>query len=149
MNETELENELRALRPASPSRGMEQGIMAQLEAPQPMAKRAGVITWWMERLLWCGGGALAAWIFGISARVPSAAPNENNKAPQALQSLGMTEEQIALTDEGVSMRSGEPPTRVLHRTAMERHTWADAGRRGVLEVQVPREDVIFLPVKMQ
>ena len=48
-------------------------------------------------------------------------------------------------DEGIRFVDELTPARVLRRKVIERHLAGD----GAAEVQVPREDVIFLPVALR
>jgi hypothetical protein len=55
----------------------------------------------------------------------------------------VSEEPLAWTDEGVQFIGNEIPARLLRRVSMERHLSDDG-----VEVQVPREDVIVVPLVM-
>ena len=57
----------------------------------------------------------------------------------------MREEAVGWSDEGIRFVDEFTPARVLRRTVIERHLADD----GHAEVQVPREDVIFLPVALR
>ena len=150
MNETDLENELRALRPAAPSPDLGRRIAAVLEpegASMHRQHRAWpAFSWWIERLLWAGAGAGAALVFaGALLQHPAKPPQTiaQRKAPPALEAQ-VTEQPMAWTDEGVRFINAEVPARLLRRVTMEKHRSAD----GSVEVQVPREDVIVMPVAL-
>jgi hypothetical protein len=150
MNETDLENELRALRPAVPSPDLARRIAASLEprgsSMHPQAGGWPAFSWWVERLLWAGSGAGAALVFA-GALLPHQHPA---KPPQTLAKqktlpaaqAQVSEQPLAWTDEGVRFINDEVPARLLRRVTLERHRSAD----GSVEVQVPREDVIVMPV---
>lgn len=145
MNEIDVENELRTLRPAAPSPEMARRIAASLEMP-PAATLPSLFTWWVERLLWSGGGAVAT-VFAIvmlrQTTAPHASPPEKLAASTA-PAAQIAEEPLAWTDEGVRFISDQIPARLLRRVSLERHL-ADDGT----EVQVPREDVILVPVALR
>lgn len=142
MNDSEFENELRGLRPARPSLSLEGRIAAALPAAKT-ARRARVL-WIAERLLWTAGGAVAASLV-IGRIAPPPAPAAPAPVSQASSAPRVSEEPIAWSDEGVQLIEGGTPARMLRRLVMERHQSAD----GSAEVQVPREDVILLPVALR
>ncbi len=55
----------------------------------------------------------------------------------------VSEEPLAWTDEGVQFIGDQIPARLLRRISLERHFSEDG-----TEVQVPREDVIVVPLVM-
>ncbi len=63
MNDTELENELRALRPATPSPELGHRIADALESraviAAPPVLTPSFFSRWLERFFWAGGGAAA------------------------------------------------------------------------------------------
>ena len=151
MNESDLENELRSLRPATPSPDLEQGIARALQAGMKTsvpgrkdhARRgsASWIAWVLERLAWSTAGAMALWMLQPSAphvEAPSATQDS------VVESTPMTEQPVAVNDEGVTFLENGAPARLVRYLTMEHHPLADGA-----EVRMPREDVIVLPVKMQ
>lgn len=149
MNETDLENELRALRPASPSPDLARRIAAALEpegASRHRQHRAWpAFTWWMERLLWAGAGAGAALVFAGALLHHPAKPSQAvvQQKPAPAPDAQVSEQPLDWTDEGVRFINDEIPARLLRRVTLERHRSADG-----VEVQVPREDVIVMPVAL-
>src|SRR5215212_3453133 len=106
MNELELESELRKLRPAAPSRALEDGIARELAAHVSIAVptqrlRAGArsqsprTTWftlWLDRLLWSGLGAATAMLALVISQKPqtqnpSVAQVPQPSAPQVSREL--------------------------------------------------------------
>ena len=150
MNETDLENELRALRPAAPSPDLARRIAAALpsETPATRPRPQGwpAFSWWVERLLWAGAGAGAALVFAAPLwQHPAKNPQTvtQQKAPPALEAQ-VSEQPLEWKDEGVRFINDEIPARLLRRVTLEKHRSAD----GSVEVQVPREDVIVMPVAL-
>jgi len=152
MNDTELEDELRALRPAAPAPELRNRIAEALEpraafAPPPMLTPSA-FSRWVERLIWAGAGAAAcAMVFmatgmhrPVAVHVAHGAEPKNGVASSAPH---VSEEPLAWTDEGVQFIGNQIPARLLRRIAVERHVSDDG-----IEVQVPREDVILLPVAL-
>lgn len=142
MNESDLENELRGLRPVPPSLSLEGRLAVALTADRPA--RCSWNRWLAERLLWSAGGAVAAWL--LASWFPQAVPARATRIPPSVSAMPrVTEEPLAWSDEGVQLVGGEVPARMLRRFVVERHQSAD----GSAEVRVPREDVILLPVALR
>lgn len=142
MNESEFENELRGLRPATPSLSLEGRIVSAL--PSAKKERTPWSLWLAERLLWTAGGALAAWLVTLRLSPPPA-PSVSAPVFQESAAPRVSEEPLAWSDEGVQLVEGGMPARMLRRLVIERHHSAD----GSAEVRVPREDVILLPVALR
>src|SRR5688572_18028767 len=95
MNELELESELKKLRPAAPSRALEDGIAQELAGhlsltapPQsfrvdarPDSTRVNGFTLWLDRLLWSGLGAATA----LLALMMISKTPQPRSAPQLVQ----------------------------------------------------------------
>ena len=150
MNDTELENELRALRPARPSPELQHRIADELESritvASPPELTVSFFSRWIERLFWAGAGAAASAMVFVATGAgqpagPVAAHNAGIKSTLAPSASRVSEEPLAWTDEGVQFIGNEIPARLLRRVAMERHVSDDGS-----EVQVPREDVIVVPM---
>ncbi len=141
MNDPEFENKLRGLRPALPSLSLEGRIAAAL--PQPQPSHFSLSAWLGERLLWTAGGAVAAWMILVQINPAPIKPAEPSASPVASASR-VTEEPTAWLDGGVQLIGGNTPARMLHRKVIERRQSDD----GTVLVQVPREDVILVPVKL-
>jgi hypothetical protein len=61
-----------------------------------------------------------------------------------------TAELIDTEDEGLVYDSTDSqPQRQLRLTYLERHTWTNPQTGAVIEFEVPREDVVWMPVAMQ
>ena len=59
-------------------------------------------------------------------------------------------ELVETEDEGLVYDSGDPqPQRQLRLRYLERHTWTNPQSGTVIEFEVPREDVVWMPVAMQ
>jgi len=59
-----------------------------------------------------------------------------------------TDELIATDDEGLIYEDGSPQ-RQLRMTYLEHHTWTNPRTGAVIEMEVPREDIVLMPVAMQ
>jgi hypothetical protein len=176
MNESELESELRKLRPAAPSRALEDGIARELAgyaciAAPTQSSRAPVrskspgapwFTLWLDRLLWSGLGAAAAMLALVIAQKPQ---NQNASLAQetqpssspagrkltasnssVLQRVLASEEDLGWRDEGVRFDAHGRPMLKLSRTAVERQAWADLKNAGVVQMEQPRQEVLWVPV---
>jgi hypothetical protein len=159
MNESDFENELRALRPAAPSPELEQAIARDLAAPLRTAPRAAVIRRRRERislfagLSWAFGGAVLAtvciWLWHQGS---AAGPGGEIAAAEtsAFVPTETTRELIATEDAGVFFGSeGEEPAQAVRYSSIERHGWTNPTTGARIEVEVPRVDVVFLPVSIQ
>ena len=122
MNEAELEDELRGLRPASPSPSLEGRIAAALPSPAGAKSHRG--HWLAERLLWASLGALGAWL--LLPRSPLATPAPHAPAPASASASTsapasvFAEEITGWSDDGVQLIDGKTPARLIRRLVVER-----------------------------
>lgn len=172
MNESEFEAELRALRPAAPAPALEKRIAAELPAQTravaatrtvahppaagfvPPAGKEPMLLAVLRRLLWAGAGAVAAvavMAYHASQQPPDfvglgsglAESTSSQTVPTATVS-----ELIDSTDEGL-IYDQDTPARQMRLTYLERHVWTNPQTGAVIEFEVPREDVVLMPVAMQ
>ncbi len=168
MNESDFENELRKLRPTTPSNRLEEQIARDLAAtttaPDPHSyPRSGTISRKKEspimRLLsglgWaCGGAAVAVLVTTTMYSTPPS-PQAGTQTERAIEVENVFEpaessrELLATEDSGVIYTEEEEPTRVVRYNSMERYVWANPTTGARIEVEVPREDVVLLPVSFQ
>ncbi len=159
MNESEFEDQLRALRPSRPSRELESKIARGIG---PVAvPRAGVVPGEKKSLLerflpalgWAAVGAAAAVTVMLSLNLAKG----NLPRPQAdtvavnptnePTSDGFSGDVLDASDEGI-VDDGSNVGRVIRYSSVERRSWTDSS--GALTVvEVPREDVLVLPVTIQ
>lgn len=149
-----LSAQLAGLRPAQPGPELRARIAAELAreprdrvAPVPRRLLAAI----GERLAWAAGGAVAASLAFLltgavpAGREPAAVATVAATEPAVDRTLRIREEPVRWSDEGIRFVDQFTPARVLRRSVIERHLAGD----GAAEVQVPREDVIFLPVALR
>ncbi len=175
MNESDFENELRSLRPTAPSPTLLKRISAELPsqtitvaasrtldqvpAAGTLARTAksSPLLGLLRGLLWAGAGAAAASFILLSreprvqtAPTPNASPDQAETStivPTPEQSVS---ELIASTDEGfIYDQSTAEPQRQIRNTYLERHIWTNPQTGAVIEFEVPREDIVLMPVAMQ
>jgi hypothetical protein len=144
----------------APDRQMQASTPAAGLVPRraPDASRGG---WsFLRGLAWALGGAAAAVII-IAAR--SGGVGENSRTAgkplpvEAPATLAINEdpdesvaELIATEDEGLILDTEDAqPQRQLRLTYLERHIWTNPQTGAVIEVEVPREDIVWMPVAMQ
>ena len=165
MNLSDLENQLRTLKPVKPSAELEQAIARELaHALRPAT--AGVIPRGSEtpggRLLsglcWAFGGAAVAVIATVciyaSQTVPAAdAPLAATVPPG---SRPIVFEPVAASREFMDAEAGElvyaednAPARVVTYRSRERHVWTNPSTGAQVELEVPRQDVMLVPVSFQ
>ncbi|MEQ1862856.1 MAG: hypothetical protein ABMA13_23285 [Chthoniobacteraceae bacterium] len=157
MNESEFENQLRALTPAAPSPDLGRRIAAAMIPSRTPA--AGVVAQprrsaWadlMRGLLWASCGAAAAALILLS-RTPETTPAPASVAaavPPAAASETVSE-LIATADDGLVFdEDSDEPQRQMRFTYLERHVWTNPQTGAVIEFEVPREDIVLMPVAMQ
>jgi hypothetical protein len=170
MNESEFESSLRRFTPVKPSPDLAQGIAAALErrAPAPAShpKRAPLVQqhspvasplWvWLDRLLWSALGATAAIAITMAMRpvtgpgltVTQHDPTTVASGPPAFQKVLTSNEALDWKDEGIYFDSSGQPVLKLRRTAVEHQAWADLQNAGVVQVEVPRQEVMYVPVQL-
>ena len=157
MNESEFENQLRALAPAAPSPAIERRIAAAMSAPRTPA--AGIIVqprrspWagMLRGLLWASAGAAAAALI-LHTRAPQTAPVAPGLAEvaQPVTTAETVSELIATADDGLVFdEDTAEPQRQMRFTYLERHVWTNPQTGAVIEFEVPREDIVLMPVAMQ
>ena len=172
MNESDFENELRGLQPTAPSPSLASRIAAELPTravtvasartlnhapasgviarPAPPSLLLGVL----RRLLWATAGAAAAVVVmsyqntttnNSDSHVATVQPTAANQA-----SAESVRELINTTDEGLIVdETTAAPQRQMRYTYLERHFWTTPQTGAVIEFEVPREDVVLMPVAMQ
>jgi hypothetical protein len=155
MNEPDFEEQLRALRPAAPRPALETRIQAELaEHPRagalPASRRS-----WSARLLaaigWSAVGATAAIVAVRLSHIEVKAPAADASAQLAAAAeadIELEHELLAVAEEGVVDEPTDGLARVVRYESLERRRWTDQdGAITVLEV--PREDLVFVPVSFQ
>ena len=166
MNESDFENELRALRPVAPSASVEARIAAALVAtPRAIrAQTAGVLapresaaTRFFRGLGWaCAGAAAAvavvAWLQQpakiTTAPEPTLTAALNTEA-EGFEPDGSERELLDTADDGVVLQEDAEPVRQVRYTYLERYAWTNPTTGARVEVEVPREDIYLMPVAMQ
>jgi hypothetical protein len=169
MNESDLEKELRSLQPTNPSAQLAERIAAELKTPaaRPHEPAAGILTKAAKQkngarfaspwlLVFAGAAALVIGLFAVAIWMkPPSRPTLSNSEPEgAAVVLNETpdesvDELIDAKDEGVVYGEGEEPQRQVRMVYIERHTWTNSRTGAVVEFEVPREDVVLMPVAMQ
>lgn len=166
MNESDLEKELRSLLPKGPSPQLAERIAAELNSPAPAVPQpaAGVISrpakpgygFFLKRgvlfaLAGCALLAVAFWgLSGPQSEKPSVKPGQS-AAVAALRETPdeSVDELIGAIDEGLVYDEGNEPQRQVRVEYLERHTWTNPQTGAVIEFEVPREDIVLMPVAMQ
>ena len=168
MNESEFESSLRRFTPVKPSPDLAQGVAAALErrAPGPVSQprrapttsETSLLGRWLDRLLWSALGATAAVAITLAIR-PAPAPEPALTVTQhdaattapvapAFQKVLTSSEALDWKDEGIHFDSSGQPVLKLRRTAVEHQAWADLQNAGVVQVEVPRQEVMYVPVQL-
>lgn len=170
MNESDLEKELRSLLPTKPSPQLSEQIAAELNAPAAPAperatgvlarpsKERGVSRFlrpWILALSGVSAVVIALLAITFWLKPGSTDTNIVTKPETSAQAFALSEnpdesvdELIDAQDEGL-VYEGEEPQRQVRITYLERHTWTNPETGAVVEVEVPREDIVLMPVAMQ
>jgi hypothetical protein len=168
LNESELEQQLRLLRPRPARTELEGKIAAALSQPElllaertPTAailRRARPVAapWaqWLRGLGWAFAGAAAA-VAAITLLDHSESGNSGARiaavaAPAAaFEPTESTEELVTAEDEGLVLDSDQTPVRQVRYHSLERHVWVNPQTGARMEFEIPREDVRFISVAMQ
>jgi len=172
MNESELEKELRALRPTEASLDLRKRIETDLagtgaEMVRPSAadvassfaagrleRRPAVVFGWWRNLGWASAGAAAALLVSAFFRTPTSsaevdAPTDAATAAVQFQPAGSSREVLDAQDDGLLYDEDQTPQRRLRFQSLERHRWTNSATGAVLHFEVPREDTVLVPVAMQ
>ena len=163
MNESEFEDELRALRPIQPSPETAAVISRALKSEPSPVERAGLISKPAESLAsriltgfcWAAGGAAVAllvFMFGPELRSSEAKAPMTSTASipdNGFQRTASSRELIRAEDGGVYYNTDHQPEEVLRYSSVERHTWKNPATGARVVVEVPREDVVVIPVSFQ
>lgn len=162
MNEPDFENELRAIRPAQPRRALENRIAAELAVPTSAAATAAILPRperrrvpnWIAALGWSALGAVIAF-FAIHATeepqqssAASAEPARQEAASLEEPEMDFEHEILDVADGGLIEESSAGLARIVRYESLERRRWTEQdGAITVLEV--PRQDVVLVPVSFQ
>jgi hypothetical protein len=169
MNESDLEKELRSLLPAKPSAQLAERIAAELKtAPvRTYEPAAGLLTRsanqangtrftrpWL--LVLAGAAAVVIGFFAVAQwlKPQSRTTASNSESASTVTVLNESpdesvDELIGARDEGVVYDEDAEPQRQVRVVYLERHTWTNPKTGAVVEIEVPREDIVLMPVAMQ
>jgi hypothetical protein len=164
MNDSDLENQLRALRPSAPSPHLRARLAEEIAAaPQPLPLEATTPALVVEPLLgkilrpifWTAAGAAAAVVVmnaSFAARppvpvspVPVAAAAPVSPAPQPQSTC----ELLGTAQGEVRYEKDRGPVREVRARYLEHLAWTDQRTGGRVEISIPREDVYLQPIAMQ
>jgi hypothetical protein len=157
MNESELEESLRGLCPVEPSPGLEDRIARALAATPTagvIARPKRIVPWFrlMSGFGWSAVGVavgvgLALFVSPKTAVIQPA--GKTAVAASLFESVDSGEEVVSTEEAGTVYDSDNQPARLMRYTSIERHTWANPSTGAQVEVQVPREDLVAIPLAYQ
>ena len=169
MNESDFEESLRAIRPTAPSPGLVERVRKELAGPaaveaSAVRPRAEDFGRWVRNILalrwvrdcgWaCAGAAAAVVLLAIfhrqnapAARLVAASPPMAES--DAFEHEETTRELLSAEDSTELFETADGPARQVRYSYREHHAWANPKTGARVELEVPREDVFFLPVSMQ
>jgi hypothetical protein len=162
MNESDLEAELRALRPVATSPALASRINRDLAesakvvppSPAPVAPEESILAKILRPLFWTTIGATAA-IAVMSSRGPVEQPaNPRASAPIAIAPAPdptpeTTRELLGTQQSDIRYEKDRGLVREVRASYLEHVAWTDQRTGGRVEVSIPREDVYLQPIAMQ
>ena len=165
---SELEAELKQLRPAAPSSDLARRIERHLTEQPATTKTAGMLARRDFRVNWfalgLGVAAAAAFLMlarvhvdqpkpkerAVASRAPAAAPRTATARPRTLLPDGVTRVLYDTSDEGlVFARNSDQPVRRVRSRSRETLQWKDSGTGASLRVSYPTEEIELIPVSGQ
>jgi hypothetical protein len=178
MNDAEFENHLRnALRPVAPSAELRERIREELPPPATAARayagrlpRPQAHGFWKVLLRdfgWaCAGAAAALAVLALwpSRQTPVSVPtlstgtgdlavNTKPSTPatgaNTFEHDETTNELVSSPDIGALVETNDGPAREVRYTYLERQEWSNPHTGARVYLEVPREDVYFVPVSLQ
>ena len=163
MNDTELENLLRSMKPVTPSPELAERVRHDLDLvaafrdAQPeriQAKKRPAQ--WFSNLAWASIGAAAAVaVMGFAQHGTVATANTLAAADasvgtaSAVMPVSSTREWLNVEDMGISYATPDSPTRQMKLVSMERHQWVDPRDGAEYTVELPQEEAVALPIQYQ
>ena len=94
----------------------------------------------------------AAFVSANPAALPGAVAAkavEKETEPAWFEPAESAREMIAAEDGGMVFDDEREPAQVVRLSSVERHAWANPATGAWVEVEVPREDVVLMPVAFQ
>jgi hypothetical protein len=165
-NESEFENELRTLRPIAPSAALEESIALELRGTSESQDRMleegdrdgamplhAALAAWLQRLGWAAAGAAAA-VAGMLATqrshdTPPPVTAATTSPESAYLAADAESELIGADESAIFYTAAAEPFRQMRFLSVERYAWTDPDSGAQIEVEVPREDIVTMPVAMQ
>lgn len=170
MNDSDLEEELRTLRPTAPSPALENRIQQELAASGSHGRSGALVRpnqqsllgrLWRD-LIWAAAGATAAIAFlsfgrdpvspVVSTPVAEPAMTEPAFTPQvsdAFVHAGATEELVGTVNSDDLIETTDGPVREVRYTYRERHAWTNPATGARVILEVPRDDIYLQPIALQ
>lgn len=161
MNDTELEESLRRLAPAAPSAALEERVAAALTRPAGGSLTAGVLPGRAERLrrsfwpglLWALSGAAVGCLAMLAIYPANSSSQTTAKTQPAPASVFVpaesAREMVSSEEAGTVYDQDNQPSTLMRYTSIERYTWTNPATGALVEVEVPREDVVAVPASYQ
>lgn len=158
MKDTEIENLLRSLKPASASPELVQRVERDMQlaeifrrAEAPVQSRRNTNSW-AGRVTWSALGAAAAVVLMSALQRPqTAAPvvASITTPPMSAPVVTSSREWVSLDDGGIVYSDEGEPEHLLSVTSVERHRWVDPTDGAEYVVELPRQEEMYLPVSIQ
>lgn len=157
MSESDLENDLRRLRPTPLSSGMEAQIAQHIRHTLPLQERSpGWFSALFPKVGWALAGAAVSFAFFAIREAPrEVKPLVAKKLPArsvnaAFEPEGSTSEILSAEDRGMVFAARDrEPAQLVRYISLERHFYNNPITGARLEIEIPREDLLYVPVATQ
>jgi len=159
MKDTEIENLLRSMKPASPSADLAHRVERDMQLAELFQQGSGTASAaasraasWSSRVAWCGLGAAAAvLLMSVLQRPETVAPVVASITTPALSAPVVTSsrEWVSMDDGGIVYSEAGEPEHLVSVTSVERHQWVDPKDGAEYVIELPRQEAMYLPVSIQ
>jgi hypothetical protein len=158
MNEPDFEQQLRSLHPAPPPPSLEDRVTRDLALTPTSQMVNARRTSWLERMLpglgWSALGASAAVVAMLALNLTRGTTDTPRPdlparlAAAAEADVELEQQLLEIADEGIVEVSSAGPARQMRYHSVERRQWkGDDG--AITVVEIPREEVVLVPVSIQ
>lgn len=163
MNEPEFEDQLRSVRPTAPRRAVEDRIAAELGRTATAGTLQAPARSFFSRVLpglgWSATGAAIGIATMLALGLAPERPSQSKSVMVPLSLAGETtelsepdmeleHEVLDIEEQGIVNGTDDGPARLVRYESMERRRWSD-GTGAVTVLEVPREDLVLIPVSFQ
>jgi hypothetical protein len=153
MNDTQLESQLRSMRPAAPSTDLMARVQRDMElnallSTQAVKQRQTLV--WASRMTWSALGAAAA--VALMFALPQRATTSTTPTLASIATtpvINSSRELLNIDEGDIIIDSDGTPGQLVSVASIERHQWVDPRNGAEYIVEVPQEDDLLVPLHFQ